>query len=236
MIRKIIYIAIALGLSLQFLGCAGRKVRTLEEQVADLQTQNADMQAEMESLQAGLAEARQSNQSMQTELQAKEETIAQQEDALSDLRFQNLELKANLEETQTKKSSVMKAATLSGDFGADYQRALDLFHKRWYLQAAALFKKLADSDRTHDLADNCQYWLGECYYAQKQYENAMAEFEKVFTFPNTNKADAAQLKIGLCWLELKEYPEAREQLIRLLSVYPSSEYVPRARIILDKIP
>ena len=230
------YLPILAGLGLLFflLGCSGSKVRVLEEQVTQLNTQNDSLQTELQSARTNLAQAENSIQTLQETLNAKDETIAQQEEALSDLRFQNLELKANLEGTTQKLGS--KEITLSGDFQADYNRAQEFFKKRWYLQAASLFKKLADSDRSHALADNCQYWLGECYFAQKQYENAQAEFEKVFTFPQSNKSDAAQLKIALCLLQMNQYPEAKEQLVHLLSTYPSSEYVPRARSLLEQIP
>jgi len=35
---------------------------------------------------------------------------------------------------------------------------------------------------------------------------------------------------------MNQYPEAKEQLVRLLSTYPSSEYVSRARSLLEQIP
>jgi len=236
MLRKLLLIAMGVGLLFYLLGCSSTRVTALEDQVAQLEAQNAALQTELESMQTSLEETESTNQNLQEALQAKEGAIARQEEALSDLQLQNQEMRASLEEVSVKKTAASKVTALSGDFQADYERSLELFHKRWYAQAATLFKSLAESDRTHDLADNCQYWLGECFYAQKQFENALAEFEKVFTYPNTNKADVAQMKIGLCWLEMRQYSEAREQLIRLLSSYPSSEYVPRARAILDKIP
>ena len=60
------------------------------------------------------------------------------------------------------------------------------------------FKFLIQADGNHDLADNCQYWIGEVYYSLKEYNRSIKEFEKVFTFPGTNKADDAQFKLGLC--------------------------------------
>lgn len=231
--QKSLCIAAGTGLIFFQLGCSGSKVGLLERQIAQLQAQNDSLRAEVETTRGDFTQIQSANRSLQQELQTKEETIAQQESALNDLQFQNLELKANLNGAGRK--SPQKVA-LSGDFKEDYERAIGLFEKKWYQQAAAVFKALAESDRTNPLADNCQYWLGECYFAQKQYENALAEFEKVLTFPQSNKSDAALLKIGLCWLQMKKYAEAKEQLVRLLSTYPSSEYVPRARALLEEIP
>lgn len=130
----------------------------------------------------------------------------------------------------------VKQVTSTGDYESEYKRAYALYNEHKYNEAGTIFNALIQKDRDHNLADNAQFWLGECYYGLKQYESALAEFEKVFFYPNSNKSDAAQFKIGLCWYNLGRYPEAKEQLIRLLSNYPGSDYVPRARKLLDKIP
>lgn len=236
MVRRTIPIIVGIGLLCLLTACSGSKVRILEEQVTQMQTENASLQTEVQSLQSELDKQREENQELKQTVQSREETIAFQEENLKELQLQNLELKANLEETPAKKKAVVKTASISGDVQKDYDEARRLYEQRWYPQAAAIFKTLAETNRTDKLADNAQYWLAECYYAQKQYENALAEFEKVFAYENTNKADDAQLKIGLCWLQMAKYAEAREQLIRLLSNYPDSEYIPRARSILDEIP
>ena len=217
-------------------GCAGKKVKLLEDQVTQLQARNAEIEQGIDNLEATLLEEQNTSSKLRLEMEAKDQVISEQDDALSDLRFQTLELKAGLEEGTSLNQYDAKHAALTGDFKADYNRAMELFHRRWYVQAAGLYKNLIDSDKQHALADNSQYWLGECYYAQNQFENAIAEFEKVFAFPNSNKTDAAQLKIGLCWLKIGKQGEAREQLIRLISIYPKSEYVARARSILETIP
>ncbi len=236
MLRKYYIVAMGLGLFLFLTGCSKTRITTLEDQVTRMQAQNAALQAEVESLRTGLDKAQNENRELKEAGKTKDETIASQEETLNDLQMQNLELKANLEGSPMKKSRTVQPVSLSGDFELNYDEARKLFEQRWYTQAASLFNNLVKMDRSHKLADNAQYWLGECYYAQKQYENALAEFEKVFAFHDSNKADVAQLKIGLCWLQMGKYVEAREQLIRLLSAYPDSEYVPRARDILDQIP
>ena len=60
------------------------------------------------------------------------------------------------------------------------------------------FLELINLNRTHVLSDNCQYWIGEVYYKQKLFEQSIFEFEKVFSFKDSNKLDDAQYKIILC--------------------------------------
>lgn len=235
-VRRLYIVTIILSLLILFVGCGGgKKVALLEEQLTEEQTRSAQLEQELAVLRNQLTEVENADRDWEVQLQAKDATITEQEESLNELRLQNMDLKTKLEELPAKMPVQKASAIITGDYEADYQSALDTFKKKQYAQAASIFKSLVQADRNHKLADNAQYWLGECYYAQKQFENALAEFEKVFTYPNSNKGDAAQLKIGLCWLQLGKKEEAKEQLVRLLSTYPSSEYVPRARAILEDI-
>lgn len=118
---------------------------------------------------------------------------------------------------------------------AEYKAALDFFESYDYDRALPIFEKLILSNPDNELADNSQYWLGECYYGTKDYKRSLLEFEKVFTFPNNNKMDAAQLKLGICYLRLGNKKNAIEEFSRLALLYPDSEYVPIATNLMDKI-
>ncbi len=223
------------------LGCSNQKATALEERSVRDQAQIAALQQENEFLRNSLGEARVENQTLQAELQKKDEVIRQFSQALEELQKRDQEKPASSENESEPQNNRMaetpkQKATLSDDYAADYEKALELFKKREYNQAADLFSSLLESDRSHSLADNCQYWLGECYYGMKKYEIALAEFQKVAAFSKANKADDAQFKIALCFLQLKKYPTAREELNRLIANYPESEYVTRARAELEKIP
>lgn len=116
-----------------------------------------------------------------------------------------------------------------GEYQQRYQQSLDLFHSSQYKAARENFQSLLASDANNSLSDNAQYWIGECNYAMRQYKKAIMDFEKVFTFPQSNKNDAAQFKLGLCYKQLGDGQKAREEFQRLIDVYPKSEFVSRAR-------
>jgi TolA-binding protein len=116
-----------------------------------------------------------------------------------------------------------------GEYQQRYQQALDQFHGHDYNGALQMFESLLASEANNSLSDNAQYWIGECHYALRQYKQAIVDFEKVFTFPNSNKSDAAQFKLGLSYLRLGDNAKSREEFQRLLDVYPNSEYVGRAK-------
>jgi tol-pal system protein YbgF len=84
-----------------------------------------------------------------------------------------------------------------------------------------------------ELADNSQYWIGESYYAQKDFKQALVEFNKtVDNYPQGDKVPAAMLKIGLCRQQLNDKPAARAALQKLIDKYPASE---EARLAKSKL-
>ena len=90
-------------------------------------------------------------------------------------------------------------------------------------------------DPSNKLADNSQYWLAECYYSVKNYKRATLEFEKVFTFPGTDKDDDSQLKLALAYQSLGNLVKAREEYQRMIDYFPSSEYFSRAKESLKQL-
>ncbi len=97
------------------------------------------------------------------------------------------------------------------------------------------FSKLVIGDPTHDLADNSQYWLAECYYSSKNFKRSIIEFEKVFSFVGTDKDDDAQLKLGLAYQSMGNIEKARDEYTRLLDYFPNSEYYQKAKEALKKL-
>jgi tol-pal system protein YbgF len=121
------------------------------------------------------------------------------------------------------------------EYKKEYISSLELFQNGEYEKAIDSFSFLVSINPNHDLADNSQYWIGESYYMLKNYRRAIIEFEKVFTFSNTNKADDAQFKLGLSYLLLGDKKKAENEFQRLIDFYPDSEYISKAERYLDSI-
>ena len=117
-----------------------------------------------------------------------------------------------------------------------YTESLGALQNNNYDIAIKGFQKLVIEDHTHDLADNAQYWLAECYYSQKDYKRAIIEFEKVFTFVNTNKNDDAQYKIALSYQSIGNIVKARSEFQRLIEYFPGSEFYQQAKAALKSLP
>lgn len=116
-----------------------------------------------------------------------------------------------------------------------YKKAFDLYYGRDYGQAVSRFEELLKKFPASGYADNCNYWIGECHFAQGNFAKAVAAFRKVFTFSETEKADDAQLKLGYCALRLGDRKQAAEEFKKVVSLYPDSEYTERAKEELAKL-
>ncbi len=114
---------------------------------------------------------------------------------------------------------------ISSDFKESYNTALEMFQNHQYQQAIDGFFRLLQQNSRNPLADNCQYWIGECRYAQGKYYQAVVEFNKVFVYDEPDKQDDAQLMLGLTFMKMGELNSARSELDWLVACYSSSEYV-----------
>ncbi len=116
-----------------------------------------------------------------------------------------------------------------------YQKALEMFHNRQYRDALSSFSEMISENRGHSLSDNCQFWIGECYFALREYSRAIIAFEKVFTYLNSNKDDDAQYKLGYTYLKLGDGKRAEEEFIKLTTIYSGSEFVSKAQMYINQI-
>ena len=104
---------------------------------------------------------------------------------------------------------------------AAYQAALAHLRGGRHDEAVAALRGFVASHPDHDLADNAQYWLGECFYDRKDYSTALREFQRVTReFPSGNKVPDALLKLGLSYLGLGSVRPGREALADLARRFP----------------
>lgn len=85
-------------------------------------------------------------------------------------------------------------------------------------------------------AGNAQYWLGECYYAKKNYTRAAIEFHKVLeNYSSGAKVPSALYKLGLSLLELKSVNQGEKYFKELIEKYPNTQEAKLAEQKLKKI-
>ena len=123
------------------------------------------------------------------------------------------------------------AASQLGDeeFRKRYVSALTAYQNGQFREAGNQFASLIRNGPEHDLADNSQYWLAECFYDLKNYRRAIAEFEKVYIYAGSDKKDDAQYKIALSYYNAGNQDQARKEFQRLLDDFPDSDLREKSR-------
>lgn len=110
-----------------------------------------------------------------------------------------------------------------------YDGALNLLRQGKFVDAASGFSTFLRTFPDSPLAANAQYWLGECYYGERRFQEAIDEFERVFAFyPSSNKVPASLLKIAYAHLELQQPTMARSVFQQLVRTFPQSSEAGKA--------
>lgn len=147
-------------------------------------------------------------------------------------RLKDLETRYTDQRSTTKskpKSEAAGSSAASSAFMEEYEGARGAFEKFRYQEAISRFQQLLAGNPNHKMADNCQYWIGECYYGLKDYQKAIVEFQKVFAYSETDKYDDAQLMIGLAYVRGGEKDKAQKEFESFLNSYNNSEYTSIAK-------
>lgn len=125
---------------------------------------------------------------------------------------------------QEKQRAQTPIRVAQGSYANKYNAARSEFESFNYNGCIETMNSLLNENPNSPLADNAQYWIGESYYGLKQYQKAILEFQKVFSFNATDKYDDAQLMIGLCYVRLGQQEMAHSTFGDFLQTYQGSEY------------
>ena len=128
------------------------------------------------------------------------------------------------------------AAPPSRDAEADriFAAALAKLHAGDDGQAALEFTEFVVQYPAHSQAAVAQNHIGEAYYRQRDYRQAMGEFQKtVDGYAQAAQVSEALLKIGLCQRELGDAARAKSSWEQVVKQFPKSDAARQARTLLD---
>lgn len=127
-------------------------------------------------------------------------------------------------------SSTEKLTGESQEARGAYEEAWRLLEQKDYRGAIARFREFLRKFPKSEFADNAQYWIAESYYAMKEFDQAILEFDAVRRkYPDGDKVPAALLKQGFSFAELGDKIDARLILQDLISRYPQSPEADKAK-------
>lgn len=125
------------------------------------------------------------------------------------------------------------SANAANAAGADqlYHDAFKLLQDGDYAGAERGFKTFLQRHPQHVLAGNAQYWLGETYYARRDYQNAMTSFAEGYkVYKASPKGPDNLLKLGVTLAALGRKPDACSVFARFGQDYPKATDLQKRRV------
>lgn len=105
----------------------------------------------------------------------------------------------------------------------EYRAALTLVSNRDFDAALSALTEFISKYPDHEFTDRAMFWRAEAFYAKRDYERALAEFEALSArFPRTEKAADTILKIGMCHQRLGDEQRAQGFFQRVVEQFPES--------------
>jgi tol-pal system protein YbgF len=102
-----------------------------------------------------------------------------------------------------------------------YQSAYSDYSIGKYELAYSGFKSFIEKYPNTELAPQAQFYLGECFYSRKMWEDAIKEYQKVEELYNrSDQIISAKLKIALCYENLGKKQEALKLFSLIVENFP----------------
>ena len=112
-----------------------------------------------------------------------------------------------------------------------YHAAFKLLQDGDYAGAERGFRTFVQQNPQHVLAGNAQYWLGETYYARRDYQNAMVAFAEGYkSYKASPKGPDNLLKLGVTLAVLNKKQEACAVFARFAQDYPRATDLQKRRV------
>jgi tol-pal system protein YbgF len=112
----------------------------------------------------------------------------------------------------------------------EYRDGVDLMRRGDNNGAIQKMREFLRKSPKSDLADDAQYLIGESYYANRDYNRAILEFNEVLLrYPKGDKVPAALLRQALAFAELGDKVDARLVLQKLVSEHGDAPEAEKGR-------
>jgi tol-pal system protein YbgF len=117
----------------------------------------------------------------------------------------------------------------------EYSYAVSLFREKKYDEAAVKFNDLLEKGIEKTFAGNCEYWIGECSFATRDYSHAIEHFQKVISIESSAKKPDAYYMLGRSYDQTGDLEKARDAYQALNDRYPANVHAKRVRTRLKAI-
>ncbi len=225
-----------------------KRLNTIEQQQAALTRQNTNSQQKL------IADTNIRLDNLEREIkllsEAVEDSVARPEDLPATNKFEYEAIISRLEErllkleqSATSSSGIQSpppattnppAAIPTPSPGARekalYDDALAAFKRGNTKTAKDKFKKFITSFPSSSYKVNAQFWIGECFYKNKDYAEAIIKYDEIIASHSQHpKAPSALLKQGFAFIQLGDATDGKLILEKVIANYPNSDQAEIAR-------
>ena len=223
-----------------------QQIATLQGQVAEAEQARIDAQRDVRKIMDILVEQSALLRKLQQDLKIQEErsmvAIKDQHERLSEIS-DRLRTATAMPQPQAGGAPGLSALPGAGQSPTPagpaipprdlYQQAYSDFARKNYDLSVQGFQEYLRLYRDTDLADNAQYWVGECLQAQGKYEDAVTAFNALLRdFTDSDKIPDARYKKGVALEALGRKSQAVLEYRFVVERFPNS---PAARLAREKL-
>ena len=137
-----------------------------------------------------------------------------------------------------------KKINVESDFSNNFQKAINYFEKKKYSRARDEFDYIIKSDSGSKLANEAQFYKGECLFEIKEYDEAWSSYDRYIRFSNDLiKIEKSRYRICECAIlssnsyqrDQEKTKQALEQLQMFIEDFPQSEFIKDAEESIKKL-
>lgn len=218
------------------------QVETLSRNQADFQAELDGVRVDLQSMQGSAGDQERANEELRQELTLlRDELNLQLADYGQRLAKLETAVQAGSVAVPATKAAAGKAPavvtpkaqpTPVGESAPElYDRALKTIREdRQFAAGRELMELFLNRYPKDDLAVNAAYWVGETYYAEKNFEKAILQFEDIIQqYGEHPKVASAMLKQALAFEASGDANTAKLLLQRVIDTYPLSDEASKAK-------
>ena len=117
-----------------------------------------------------------------------------------------------------------------------YKSGLNSIKKGNTKEARGIFAAYLKAFPEGPLANNAQFWIGESFYDEGDYERSIIEYDDVIRkYPGGGKVPAALLKQSMAFEKIKDKKTAQALYKKLIKEFPDSDEAKAAKKLLSKL-
>lgn len=207
----------------------GKKLAELDEKLRQIDLENQATKGKIEELERGLSDLKTAKESREPDRASGEIAgLSARVDAISErVTTMNRSLEGLAQQLQKNGAAPALPAQPAAPPKSPketYDEAYALYRDNKYAEAQARFKEYVDRYPDTALADNAIFWIGEAYYDQGQYEQAILQYDRVVQkYPGGDKVASSLLKQAFSFAAMGDNVSARILLKKVMQEHAGSE-------------